>query len=534
MKKVLYGLVVVVALLVFAVAYLLWPRLTQKEQEKVAQAGLTSNEVAANGPLPGDVTAYSKQQACVAASPNPGYYHSLNGAEMEDAARSALYACIPFTGSYAGPNKVFAWRGEDDYQAASYLDNGKPGEVYIVGGDFPAPKGQVPSGPFVAKADATTGKQIWRTYLDNGNASGTWIMNTNLNILPNGNIVEVWSNKIVVLDGNTGLILKSATLPPGPGPVIDMNYKHVTIAPDSTLIVKDQTRPSGCTLQGAPAIMQCLKQGMKQAPSVIVAVDPNTLRVLDKITLPEPATVPHVITTFGGKIAIYVGVNSGALRYFWDPDRKKLSRDVSWSVDPMKPGQTTSDAPSVIGDWIVLQTNGIGSDTVASSIVAVSQKDPKNVHVIFPFGQLAKGERSLAPPKPEVDPENSMIYSADMGMGKVAGIKLDQGTGEMKTAFVLDDTTSGFQPLIGPRDERVLIISNFVRNVPGMPILLTLATQNYKEQVTWRDAGTGRLLAASDFFEPMGVNNLITPGYGGRFYYLTSKGVIVMQVMPGS
>ena len=39
-----------------------------------------------------------------------------------------------------------------------------------------------------------------------------------------------------------------------------------------------------------------------------------------------------------------------------------------------------------------------------------------------------------------------MIYSLDMGMGKVAGIKLDQATGEMKTVFVVDNMTTTFHP----------------------------------------------------------------------------------------
>ena len=38
----------------------------------------------------------------------------------------------------------------------------------------------------------------------------------------------------------------------------------------------------------------------------------------------------HVITSFEGKIAIYIGVDSGGLRYFWDPAAKKLSQDKSW------------------------------------------------------------------------------------------------------------------------------------------------------------------------------------------------------------
>ena len=52
--------------------------------------------------------------------------------------------------------------------------------------------------------------------------------------------------------------------------------------------------------------------------------------------------------------------------------------------------------------------------------------------MIFPFGPLKPGEWSLAPPKPQTDLENSMIYSADMGVGKTAGIKLDQATGELE------------------------------------------------------------------------------------------------------
>jgi hypothetical protein len=235
---------------------------------------------------------------------------------------------------------------------------------------------------------------------------------------------------------------------------------------------------------------------------------------------------------FEGKIAIYLGVNSGALRYFWDPKAKKLSQDKSWVVSPMQKGQTTSDAPSILGDWIILQTNGIGSDTVASSIVAVQQKDASKMKVIFPFGPLKSGEWSFAPPKPQTDPENSMIYSADMGIGKVAGIKIDQATGEMKTIWVVDDTTNAFQPLIGSKDKRVMLLSNAKKNVEKEPLKVSLFTANYKEQVTWRDAATGRIIAQSDFFEPLTPGSLITPGFGGRIYFPTVKGFIVLQVVP--
>jgi hypothetical protein len=38
------------------------------------------------------------------------------------------------------------------------------------------------------------------------------------------------------------------------------------------------------------------------------------------------------------------------------------------------------------------------------------------------------------------------------------GITIDQARGELKTKFVLDNATSGFQPLYGPKDKRVLVI----------------------------------------------------------------------------
>ena len=55
---------------------------------------------------------------------------------------------------------------------------------------------------------------------------------------------------------------------------------------------------------------------------------------------------------------------------------------------------------------------------------------------------------------------------------------------------------------------------------------------NYKEQLTWRDAATGRLLAESDFFEPITINSLTAPGFGGRVYFPTAKDFIAMQVIP--
>ena len=150
---------------------------------------------------------------------------------------------------------------------------------------------------------------------------------------------------------------------------------------------------------------------------------------------------------------------------------------------------------------------------------------------VFNYGRLP-----LAPPKAGADPANSMIYSADAGLRKVAGLKLDQATGDLKVMFVLDDASTTFQPLIGPPDKRVLLITNMKQNAPNEPAKAALFTANYREQLTWRDAATGQIIAASDFFEPLSINGLTPPGFGGRVYFPTAvgKGFYVLQVMPKS
>lgn len=527
-------LLVLVVLLGYLAYRLAGPLIEGKVEQHVQRIGQSPNEIAAAGPLPGDVTQYAKELACQRKIATPGYYASLNGAEISDSERSGVFPCATFTGSWDGPNQVYAWRSASDYQGIAYINNRKPGELFIIGGEVPDVANPIPAGPYLAKADATTGRELWRTYFDNANASGWYVGNTNLNILDNGNLALSWSNNALLVDGDSGLILKTAPLPSGDAPAASSNFKHLTIAPDRTLIYKNQTRPAGCTLQGTLGIIKCIQEGKKLPNSVLVAVNPDTLDVLDMLQLPEPAPAPHIVTRIGDRIAIYVGMTESVRRYFWDPSAKKLSADDSWIVHPIAKGQTTATAATVIGDWVVFQLNGAGSKEVASSIVAVHRDDAKRSTVVFPFGQLKPGGFSFAPPKAGADPENGIVYSADMGMGKVAGIKLDQATGEMTTAFVVDDVTSTFQPVIGPRDKRVLLLTNAKQNVEKEPLMDAIFTNNYKEQLTWRDAATGKILAQSDFFEPLTINSLTPPGFGGRVYFPTGsgKGFYVLQVLP--
>lgn len=58
---------------------------------------------------------------------------------------------------------------------------------------------------------------------------------------------------------------------------------------------------------------------------------------------------------------------------------------------------------------------------------------------------------------------------------------------------------------------------------------------NYKEQIQWRDAPTGKLLAASDFFSQMSAGFEVSPGYGGLIYEGLNDGhIMVLKVLPTS
>jgi hypothetical protein len=51
----------------------------------------------------------------------------------------------------------------------------------------------------------------------------------------------------------------------------------------------------------------------------------------------------------------------------------------------------------------------------------------------------------------------------------------------------------------------------------------------------WRDAATGKLLVASDFFSPMSTWAQVVPGYGGLSYHVLVDGhVMALKVLPKS
>ncbi len=366
-----------------------------------AARNVTASEQVTLGPLPGDLSLYASEQSCQEGISTPGYFSALNAAELTDAQRSGIYPCADFLGSRTEPNIVYTYKAEDNYPNVYYVNNDGPNGMYVVGGAPPASTGRSAPGPFVARVNPITGDQVWRTYLENLNVSDdTFVGGTNLNILANGKIVFAWAHRIALLDRDTGAIVKERNLP-SPGPVTprSINYKELTVAPDGTIILRSQNRPENCNQQGGGGLEACSQAagGPEQKPSPFLAINPDTLKVYDSIVAPEDSATPPIIAPYHGKTAIYTAMLKHAYRFFWDPQTKTLSRDKSWVADYLEEGQTVGDAPTYMGDWIVIQTNGIGSDTKASSLVAINVDDASKTETIFPFGELKSGESSNAP-----------------------------------------------------------------------------------------------------------------------------------------
>jgi len=265
-------------------------------------------------------------------------------------------------------------------------------------------------------------------------------------------------------------------------------------------------------------------------PSVLTVVDSENLEVFDSVELPELVGGRVTTTVHDGKNYLYaVGVTQ-AYRYVWDG--QNITLDNSWGpVSYLKPGQTAGTAAAVMGDWVVIQTNGIPSN-VPLSEVAISQSNSSRITRIDPI-PLEPGQKSYIPNFGVMDLPNNRIYGMDEGPGKVVGIDFDQETGNMSVAWAPEEMkTFGWVTAIGPQDQRVLVGTNMKleneSDIQPGPI-----NASYTEQVMWRDAETGKLLAASDYFTPMSSGSQVVPGYGGLSYHVLQDGhIMALQVLP--
>ncbi|MCG3777277.1 MAG: hypothetical protein JW395_4155 [Nitrospira sp.] len=482
--------------------------------------------------LPGDVKAFRKEVRCqlkFAQQPSSnlrGYLPAIGAAEHTDSVHSGVYPCATWTGSFDGANNVLQYVSDTTWASIQLVVFDGPEVGYLQGGGAAPPV--YPGGQFIARFNASTGKQIWFTSTGNGNDPDQWIAFGSMGIHKNGYLYAAAGPNIYKMDRQTGGIIATAEMTVLGSLPTDANFDGFEIAPDKkgTILMKTQNRPVGCTNQGNAALGTC---GGTSPNTTVVAVDPDTLETLDAIELPEAITARPIVTTYQGKIYLYMA-GTTLMRVNWFPGAKKLMLDQSWNPAYVLSGQTGGTAPNVIGNWIISNTNA-KTGAVPMSVVAVNQGDENKLVRINPWGTtLPTGvPLSVTVGSFGVDPKNSMIYAQDYFVGGVYGIKLNQKTGAMKVVWSRPDwRNSDYFTLVGPTDERVLISQYIDPNTTFADVAQGLAANQltYTESVLWANAATGTTIAQSQYNPATALGSLPNMGYGGRIYMMGNQGSV--------
>lgn len=489
----------------------------------------TPNQLAAGGPIPPNYTMAYNEEKCAQGENNAPWYPTLLSYEHHDINRTHLYACATFPGSFTDPNQVYAYQSPEWYNTPTMMVTRGVDDVYVYGGAS-SNANPIPSGPFVAKVEPGSLKELWRTNLLNTNISGVWTGAGSIESI-GGDIFAITNTYLFKLNGTTGKVEGVLSLPTGLSAPRDSYFNGMSGWSDGTLVMKNLARAPGCDIQGFFALINCPKLN-ETPPSAMVAVDSKTFKVLDWVQLEEMIGGRITATEYNGKDYTYLTGTSNLYRYEWDG--KNLTMDNSWGPIPyLLPGQTSASACGIANEWVICMTNGGAPTETPLSVVAISQANSSNIHRIEPI-PLNPGQISYIPSKIAIDPVNSRIYAMDGGPGKTVAIDLDQKTGEMTLAWSAIQKTLSWFNLIGPTDQRVLVGTNISTSEPD-PSKLEVGPigANYMEQIQWRDASTGKLLAASDFFGPMVVGMQTWPGYGGLIYEGLSEGrIMALQVLP--
>jgi len=359
--------------------------------------------------------------------------------------------------------------------------------------------------------------------------TGIWNYIGGLDVLPDGSLAAITNSYLYKINATTGAIENVLALPTGKSSPPNTSYNGLVAWPDGTMVMKSFTRAPGCALGGGlPLLVPC--PGQQNAPnSVIVVVNPKTWKVLDWTELNGQLGSRVAATQYHGKDYAYLANATTFIRYVWDG--KNIVLDKSWQPKNLaQPGQTGLLAPMIAGDWVFGYDNNFPAKVPLSSFV-ISQANASKISRINPI-PLQSGQQSYMPSNSAVDLVNHMFYVPDGGAGKLVGLKYNPETGNMSVVWRANQSTLAFMSLIGPANHRVLVGTNMH---PGttIPQMVYSPPPAYTEQVVWRDAATGKLLAASDYFSGMSLGAPPEPGYGGLLYYMTFNGhIMALQVLP--
>ncbi len=460
---------------------------------------------------------------------NLPWYPSLEAFEHYNSGRSHVFPDAQFGGSYNGNNTVntnsfgIATLYPSGYNM-SYLD---ANQAFIYGGGYGDEPGSI--GAFVAKVNPITLAPIWYNQLINTSQNGEWDYPGSLGILSNGYIYVSYGYRLSKLDPITGNIISTLILPTGGAEPRNTSYNGFNAASDGTIIMKSVYRQAGCTLQGPSALLNC-PDPTDVPPSILVSVNPQTMQVIESITLPAPVGARPTVTSFQGQNYVYLLESSTAIRYLVADG--KFTLDSTWNPGTITlSGQTLCTSFVVINDWVVAQTNTLPAATPLS-LIAISQSNASTLFSFQPFlddpippliraafSTAASGAQaySWAPMSVSADPENNLIYASDSLPGKIAAVTITANG--LKTVWKANQTTTEFTTLIGDSENRIIVGTD----IPGIEI----PGNNSHDYAVWRSAATGQEIARSPLLPAMTQGTMIQPYYYGGMFFEGQLGELI-------
>jgi hypothetical protein len=284
------------------------------------------------------------------------------------------------------------------------------------------------------------------------------------------------------------------------------------VMPDGRIVAKGIERgpcpplpPSASASEEAFEGLLCAAHN--KLPSVIVTVDPNDLTVLMSVKPAQPSTGRITAGQTDGIDYVYVAGDSTLFRYRYASGQLVL--DDGWGPVTYRTGaQMPGTAPGILGDYVVIQTNFLPSFEPLT-VTAADVRDGSRHFSITPFpGSFV----SWNPSKAALDTANHMIITNDSAARQMAGVHLDPESG-LSIRWRRRETTLDFSALVGSPEDRNIVVPNF--------------NLRSGDRTLWIDEATGRTLAASRVLgSTPAPGNIVTPGFGGRFYYLSAAGVL--------
>lgn len=438
---------------------------------------------------------------------NPPWFPSLMAFEHYDSGRTKLFEQAHFTGSFAGDNAVDVRVSPGEFPTPYNVVYLSRDSLFVFGGAYGDKGG---TGSFVARVDPQTLQTVWFNQLINTVETGDWNYPGVLSALNDGYLYLIYGYHLAKLDPRDGRVLGQIELPTLAAPG-DTSYNGLSGLPDGTLVAKSVYRQAGCTEQGFLAFTKC-PDPLDVPNSMVVAIDPRTLEIIDQVVAPEFIGGRITATEFQNHSYVYLTGQTTVFRYIYENQR--LTLDTSWNPGKVVlPGQKGPTAVAVMNDWVAFATNALPAFR-KMSVIAINQADASKQFSSQPF---ARSLQSWSPSAVSVDPLRNRIFVVDGLAGQIASLELhDNG---LQTVWTAPQRTIEFLALIGSAHRRVLVGTDVPR---GQQI-----GANTQDWVVWRNADTGEEIARSPLLQAVNGGTMVEPGYAGHMYFLAQSGDIV-------